>query len=112
MAAPAPWSECTDCGLLQRLPQVDAVAVITCARCGATLRQARRWSVALSGICAGLGLALFALALFFPLAAVWMSGGRFATSDVWMGPEHLRASGAWVLALAVSATLLVLPAIK
>ncbi len=104
--------ECTDCGLLQRLPEIDAVALITCARCGATLRQARRWSVVLSGLCAGLGLVLFALALLFPLASVWMSGGRFATSDLWMGPEHLRAQGAWVLALAVFATLLVLPAFK
>lgn len=109
MAALDACGECPDCGLLQHLPVVEIAALITCERCGATLRQARRSSLVLCGVCAGLGLVLFVLALFFPLAAVWMSGGRFATSDLWMGPEHLRAAGAWVLALAVVSTLLVLP---
>jgi paraquat-inducible protein A len=41
-----------------------------------------------------------------------MQGGRFATSDLWTGPRHLREAGAWLLSLAVIFTLLLVPLLK
>lgn len=41
-----------------------------------------------------------------------MQGGRFATSDLFTGPERLRQTGAWELAVAVIVTLLVVPLAK
>lgn len=104
--------ECRDCGLLQRLPDVPDGAVAVCNRCDAMLRNSQRHTLPLLLGCAGAGLALFALAFCLPLASVWMPGGRFATADLFTGPELLRQTGAWPLALVVVVTLMVLPAFE
>jgi paraquat-inducible protein A len=105
-------SECHDCGLIQRVPSARVAALVSCGRCGATLRQVRHNSVVLSAVCATLGLSLFALAFALPTASVWMQGGRFATSDLVNGPQRLEQNGAWALALAVVLTLLLFPLVK
>ncbi len=106
-------SECHDCGLIQRLPRSDEqAAVLACQRCGATLRQVRASSLALCAICALSGIVLFGLALSLPAVSVWMQGGRYARSDLLTGPARLRQTGFWELALAVLATLFVLPLTK
>ncbi len=105
-------SECHDCGLVQRLPSASVAALVSCERCDATLRQVRHNSVLLSAVCAAVGLGLFALAFTLPTASVWMQGGRFATADLVTGPERLRQTGAWQLAIAVVITLLILPFAK
>ncbi len=66
----------------------------------------------LCGACAVLGLLLFLIALSEPVANVVMQGGRFATTDLLGGPDHLREVGAWVLTLAVVPTLLLVPSLK
>jgi paraquat-inducible protein A len=106
-------SACHACGLIQQLPQVaDAGAALLCSRCGGTLRQVRAHSVALCAVCAGLGLVLFGVALYQPLASVLMQGGRFATTDLLAAPEHLRQAGAWLLTWAVLPTMVLLPLSK
>lgn len=105
-------SECHDCGLIQRVPSASVASLVSCGRCDATLRQVRHNSVALSAVCAALGLTLFALAFALPTASVWMQGGRFATSDLVNGPQRLEQTGAWELAIAVVFTLLVFPLAK
>jgi paraquat-inducible protein A len=102
-------SECPDCGLLQGLPNVPDGALAACSRCDALLRRSQRHTLALSLACAGVGLSAFALALYLPMASVSMRGGRFATSDLFTGPELLRQTGAWELACVVVLTLLILP---
>jgi paraquat-inducible protein A len=101
--------ECRDCGLLQRLPEVPDGSLAVCSRCDALLRNRQRHTLPLSLACAGVGLALFALAFVLPVASVSMPGGRFATADLFTGPELLRQTGAWPLAVVVVLTLLVLP---
>ena len=83
-----------------------------CGRCGATLRQIRRQSVAVCGVCALMGLLLFVFAFYQPVASVVMQGGRFATTDLMGGPRLLQHAGAWLLTLVVVPTLLFLPLIK
>jgi paraquat-inducible protein A len=105
-------SECQDCGFVQVLPETPSAAIVLCARCGARVRQIRPNSVFLCAACSLVGLLLFALALFLPTASVWTQGGRFTTSDLLTGPKRLEQTGAWELAIAVAATLLVLPLAK
>ena len=103
-------SECRDCGLLQRLPAVPEGSIAACRRCDAMLHLQRRYMLPMWLACSGLGLALFLLAFWFPLASVWMPGGRSATSELSTGPERLREAGAWELSTVVGLTLLLLPA--
>jgi paraquat-inducible protein A len=63
-------------------------------------------------VCALLGLLLFAVAFYEPVASVVMQGGRFATTDLMGGPQRLQRAGAWLLTLAVVPTLLLLPLAK
>jgi paraquat-inducible protein A len=105
-------SACPGCGLIQRLPHVPAAGAVLCVRCGGTLRQVRRSSVALCGALAGLGLLLFGVAFNEPVANVVMQGGRFATTDLVTGPRHLEEGGAWLLMLVVVPTLLLVPLVK
>jgi len=102
-------SECRDCGLLQQLPDVPDGALAACRRCDAMLHQQRRHTLPLSLACSGIGLVLFGLAFWLPMASVSMPGGRSATSDLLTGPELLRQAGAWELSMVVVLTLLVLP---
>jgi paraquat-inducible protein A len=102
-------SECRDCGLLQELPDVPDGAVAACSRCDAMLHQHRRYTLPLSLACSGIGLVLFGLAFWLPMASVAMPGGRSATSDLLTGPALLRQAGAWELSIVVVLTLLVLP---
>ncbi len=97
---------------MQGLPEVSRAAALLCARCGDTLRQVRRRSVLVCTLCATLGLMLFLLAFYEPVASVVMQGGRFATTDLMGGPEHLQRAGAWLLTLAVVTTLLLMPLAK
>lgn len=55
---------------------------------------------------------LFVVAFAEPVASVMMQGGRFATSDLLSGPQHLREAGAWLLSLVVMLTLLLVPLLK
>lgn len=105
-------SACHGCGLLQAFPGAASPALVSCARCGATLRRVRRHSELLCAACAVAGLTLFLLAFFLPTASVWMQGGRFATGDLLSGPERLRQAGAWGLEWAVIFTLLLVPLAK
>jgi paraquat-inducible protein A len=102
-------SECRDCGLLQQLPDMPDGALAACPRCDAMLHRQRRHTLPLSLACSGIGLALFLLAFWLPMASVSMPGGRSATSDLLTGPELLRQAGAWELSIVVTLTLLVLP---
>jgi paraquat-inducible protein A len=102
-------AECCDCGLLQQLPDVPDGALAACSRCDAMLHQHRRHTLPLSLACSGIGLVLFGLAFWLPMASVAMPGGRSATSDLLTGPELLRQTGAWELSAVVVLTLLVLP---
>lgn len=86
--------------------------MLSCQRCGATLRQVRSSSLILCSICATSGLVLFVLALSLPAVSVWMQGGRYARSDLLTGPERLRITGYWELSIAVMITLIALPLIK
>jgi len=104
--------ECPGCGALQTLAEIEPPVQLSCGRCGATLRQARRRSVLFCATAAATGLALFGLAFLFPTARVWMRGGRLAVSYLVTGPESLRGAGAWELALAVSVTLFAWPLFK
>ncbi len=101
--------ECRDCGLLQRLPEVPDGSLAVCSRCDALLHNMQRHTLPLSLACAGVGLALFALAFVLPVASVSMPGGRSATADLFTGPQLLRETGAWPLAVVVVLTLMVLP---
>jgi paraquat-inducible protein A len=103
---------CHACGLVQERPSVSHAAALLCRRCGETLSQVRRRSVALCGVFAALGLLLFLLALAEPVASVVMQGGRFSTTDLLAGPAHLRDAGAWILTVAVVPTLLLVPLLK
>ena len=106
-------SECHDCGLVQRLPRAEQqAAVLSCQRCGATLRQVRASSLLLCTICGASGLILFGLALWLPAVSVWMQGGRYARSDLLGGPERLQQAGFWELSVAVFITLIALPLTK
>lgn len=62
--------------------------------------------------CALLGLVLFAFALEFPTARVWMRGGRLAVGYLSTGPASLRAEGSWELAVATGLTLFAWPLFK
>ncbi|MEO7037719.1 MAG: paraquat-inducible protein A [Polyangiaceae bacterium] len=109
---PSSLRECHDCGLFQRLSTVPHGGTAHCVRCAARLTQARRHSVLLSALASALGLTLFALCPFLPLASGVMNGGRFTTSYLFTGPERLADHGAWELSVAVLLTLLVLPIAK
>jgi paraquat-inducible protein A len=102
-------TECRHCGLLQCLQEVPAGALSACSRCDALLQQSARHTLPLALACSGLGVFLFALAFWLPVANVVMRGGRSATSDLFSGPELLRQAGAWQLSVVVVVTLLVLP---
>ncbi len=102
-------SECRDCGLLQRLPEVPERTVAACGRCDAMLHQHRQYTLPLSFACSGIGLFAFLLAFWLPMATVSMPGGRSAASDLLTGPDLLRQTGAWELSIVVVLTLLVLP---
>src|SRR3954454_5725941 len=102
-------SECRDCGLLQHLPEVPNGSLGACSRCDAVLQQAEPYALPFSIASSTVGLLLFGLACRLPVASVSMLGGRFASSDLFTGPELLQGEGSWVLAVAVVLTLLVLP---
>jgi paraquat-inducible protein A len=103
------FAECRDCGLLQELPVLPDGSFAACGRCDAMLQHRQRHTLPFSLACAAAGLCLFAAAFWLPVASVSMPGGRFATADLFTGPELLRQKGAWELAIVVVLTLLVLP---
>jgi paraquat-inducible protein A len=105
-------SECRHCGLVQLLPHVPEGSLSACQRCDATLQHSTRHTVALTLACSGVGVFLLVFAFWLPTASVFMPGGRSATSDLFTGPELLRQTGAWELAMMVILTLLVLPAFE
>ena len=105
-------AECHGCGLLQHLPAVPYGALAACPRCDAMIHQSARHTLPLSLACAGVGLPLFGLALWLPMANASMPGGRAVTSDLFTGPALLRETGAWELSIVVVLTLLVLPAFQ
>jgi paraquat-inducible protein A len=105
-------AECHGCGLLQHLPAVPYGALAACPRCDAMIHQSARHTLPLSLACAGVGLPLFGLALWLPMANASMPGGRAVTSDLFTGPALLRQTGAWELSIVVVLTLLVLPAFQ
>lgn len=102
-------TECQDCALRQQLPSVPSGASAACERCGAILRQVRRFSLIQASSCAGIGLALFGLALWLPVASVALPSGRFSTVDVFSGLHFLTEAGAPELSAVVVLTLLLIP---
>lgn len=105
-------AECPDCGLVQRLPWLPEGARALCGRCGSTLH--RRWRrlvplVVMMGV-AGLGFLVVALA--FPIATVFMQGGRAVQGSLLTGAEEFWRFGVEPLAVVVVLTLLGFPALK
>jgi paraquat-inducible protein A len=107
----ASWRECRDCGLFQTLPPVELGEAVVCSRCDAMLRRATPHSVLIARVCAVLSAALLLFAFARPFVELRVVG-RFATSTLVTGPQRLGQDGMPVLALAVLATLVVLPAAR
>jgi paraquat-inducible protein A len=72
----------------------------------------RRQSIVVCFACALVGLLLYAVAFYEPVASVVMQGGRFATTDLLGGPRQLQRAGAWLLTWAVVPTLVLAPLAK
>jgi paraquat-inducible protein A len=105
-------TECTDCGLIQRIPPVSEGSQVTCPRCGGFLGHVRGSSVYLSLFCAVLGLLLLGLGLVHPAASLNLDVGRLSETDLLQGVTLLQNKGTWELALAVALTLFVFPTLK
>ena len=105
------WRECLDCGLFQRLPDLQSGEAAVCARCDTMLHRSSRDTLALARVEAVAAALLFAFMLFLPLGELHLFG-RIGVSTVLSGPDMLRASGQSPLAVVVVATLVVVPAAK
>jgi paraquat-inducible protein A len=100
--------ECPDCGLVQRLPALPRGAVARCPRCEAVLRRHRTDPHGRALALAITGLLMFALAASMPFIDLDFRGLVQATTLV-TGPEKLRESGLWQLAVVVLLTTVIAP---
>jgi paraquat-inducible protein A len=107
----ATWRECRDCGLFQRLPEIESGEAAACVRCGALLRRAARHSVVIARCCAVLGAVLLLVAATVPFVELRVLG-HFVTSTLFTGPAMLGQKGMPALAVVVLFTLVILPALK
>src|SRR5690606_34889742 len=82
----------------------------TCAHCDARLLHFSRGGTRPGFLCACLGLLLFGLAYWLPLASVSMPSGRSAATGLMTGPRLLANADFWGLSLVVALTLLIRPA--
>ncbi len=102
------WIACPECDLINRMPDLDTPHTAKCARCGATLYQARPsgldWALAL----AVTGLILFALTCSFPLMSFGMFG-RTQQNTLFSGPATFWDTDFPELAVLVFLTSVVLP---
>ena len=100
--------ECEDCGQFQIVPALTPGTRASCFRCDAVLRQTR---VDPFGLPIALNLA--ALMLFFLGSAMTLlsvsTAGQHHVATLFSGPESLRASGMWELAILVMVTTVAIP---
>lgn len=103
---------CHCCGLVQRLPAVDASTRLRCARCNTplqgsqgSLHRSRTLALALA---AGM---LYPAAILLPVLTVEKFGQRHSAS-IWDGAVQLLAQGEILVGLAILLCSVVLPAFK
>jgi paraquat-inducible protein A len=102
---------CRHCGLLQRIPALEALAVVVCNQCRVPLRRLQRNP---SGRCLATtltALICFAIACTMPLMSVSTSGMTLA-ADLFSGPKRLDQQGVWELAVVVLFTTVAAPFLK
>jgi paraquat-inducible protein A len=103
--------ECSDCGLLQELPPLEAGSAARCARCAALLRRASRSGTGLPLFCAAVAAVLYLCALASPYMEL-RAPGRESQATVWDGPQWLYERGVWPLAILVTLVLIAVPGFK
>jgi paraquat-inducible protein A len=103
--------ECRDCGLLQRLPEIDDGQAAVCGRCESVLRRGLAHSMGFARVQVIAASVLLGLAFVLPLVELDIRG-RTGVSTVFSGPSVLREQGFVLLAVAVFATLVLFPVAK
>jgi paraquat-inducible protein A len=99
------------CGLFQSVPRPAHGITARCRRCHAPLRHGRTDPAGRALALATTALLLFTLAASQPFIQLDLRGQGSETS-VFAGPEALRDTGMWELALVVLATTTVAPLLK
>lgn len=102
---------CHECDLLNRVPPMPERGVARCARCGATLLQAKPHSVDRTLAFAWAGVILFVVANSFPFLGL-KSAGIVQQTTLATGVQLLYAQGMTELATLVALTCLVIPAVQ
>jgi paraquat-inducible protein A len=101
---------CHDCGLFQRHDEHERGTTLSCVRCAAVLRRARRVSPVLPWICLTIAALLLLLALTGTLFEMRLVG-RFARASLLSGPRLLALRGLGELSVVVVLTVLLAPAL-
>lgn len=103
---------CHACGLVQRVGVAGERARWLCARCGATVRHARRpRSLARAGAFALAALVLYPPAMALPVIHV-QGMGHSRSATIWSGVVELLASGEWLVGVVVFLCSMVIPLTK
>jgi paraquat-inducible protein A len=104
---------CPTCGLVQRVPALEADERARCPRCRATVRAPRRHarSSARTAAVAATALALWPAAVTLPVMHIERFGYSNAAS-VWSGSVGLLAAGEWFVGGVVFVCSLLLPLLK
>jgi paraquat-inducible protein A len=102
---------CDDCGLLVRLPHVDAGVDSRCPRCDAVLRRHRRSPLHTPLALAVASLLLCIVTLTTPFLTVRLLG-QARSSQVESGAWAFADDGLWILSLVLMATVALVPLLR
>ena len=103
--------ECPDCGLFQFMPPMPANAEAKCIRCDATLRRRRSNSATYAFALTVTSFVLYLIAVITPFISVDIVGQERQTTMLSL-PIAFSADGAWELAVIVTVTAIIMPALK
>ncbi len=101
-------TECHECGLLQRNPEIPAGGVAQCVRCRCVLHRDRPDSLNRTMALTLAGIVLFIVANSFPFLSFQMQGQGTETTLI-TGVQDLYAQGKWEIAVVVFFTSILAP---
>jgi paraquat-inducible protein A len=105
------FTECLECGLLQRVPEVPTGGSAECVRCGGVIHRNRPDSLNRTLALTIAGLVLFVVANSFPFLAFELQGQSTQTTLA-TGVIDLYRSGDWPIAAVVLFTSILAPGLQ
>lgn len=102
---------CGTCGLIQRVEALEPGTRAECVRCGSTVSERARGSLALTSALSAAALILYVPANVYPMLSMNLHGA-YSESTVWDGCVSLFRHDQWFAALVVFLASIVIPLLK